>query len=207
MSEGLSAEDVEFFRVYGAWAPRTPSDAAALMAGYDGLWWIAGGWAIDVLTGGHRSHHDIDLGVLRHDLPALRTHLSGTLDIWAAFSGALKPLITGATLPPDTGNLWLRRDATSLWEYDVLLSPGDERTWVYKRDPTLTMPMSDAIVVHDGVRYLRAEIQLLYKARAGRAQDEADFVAALPLLSPASRGWLTEALERTEPGHPWLARL
>ena len=34
----------------------------------------------------------------------------------------------------------------------------------------------------DGIRYLRPEIVLSFKARAHRPQDEADFEAVLPLL-------------------------
>ena len=39
--------------LYGAWAERWPSDAAELLDGYSGAWWIGGSWAIDVATGSH----------------------------------------------------------------------------------------------------------------------------------------------------------
>jgi hypothetical protein len=36
----------------------------------------------------------------------------------------------------------------------------------------------------------------------------APFAAVLPMLDPADRAWLCDAIELTEPiGHPWLARL
>ena len=30
--------------LYGAWAERWPSDAADLLDGYSGAWWIGGSW-------------------------------------------------------------------------------------------------------------------------------------------------------------------
>jgi hypothetical protein len=100
--------------------------------------------------------------------------------------------------------VWLRRAWNEPWEYDVLLAPGDAKTWVYKRDPSVTMPMSDAYWTRDGIPYLRPEIQLLYKAKALRAKDQRDFEAAWPRLDRTRRQWLHDMLERTLPGHPWL---
>ncbi|GAB3085256.1 hypothetical protein [Isoptericola nanjingensis] len=162
---------------YGPWAPRTPRDVAALFAGYPGIWWVAGGWALEAFTGVERHHEDIDPGVLRQDLPE------------------------------GCGQLWTRRDATSPWEFDVLLSPGTAQTWVYERDPAITMPMADALWVADGVTYLQPEIQLLYKARGLRPKDRRDFDATLPALGRDRRAWLADALGRTLPGHPWLDAL
>ena len=59
----------------------------------------------------------------------------------------------------------------------------------------------------DGLRYLRPEIVLTFKARHHRPQDEADFEAVLPLLEEARQRWLHDTLERTRPDDPWLARL
>lgn len=207
--------DAEFTRLYGDWAERTPSDVAMLFAGYPGTWWIAGGWALEAFTGVHRTHEDIDPAVLRGELPLLRRHLAGHAHVWAAFSGALKPLdpadrpeaAADDVLPEGCGQLWTRRDAQRSWEYDILLSPGTHAEWAYKRDETVRMPMSDALWARDGIRYLQPEIQLLYKAKGLRAKDDADFVATLPFLSGRRRTWLGTALERTLPAHPWLDRL
>ena len=85
--------DDELSRLYGPWAERTPADAARLVAGYPGPWWIAGGWAIEAFTGAGRHHGDLDLEVMRSDLPLLRRHLAGRLDVWTAVDGALRPLL------------------------------------------------------------------------------------------------------------------
>ena len=208
--------DDEFSRWYGSWAPRTPRDAAELFADYPGTWWVAGGWALQAFTGVERPHEDIDPSVLRDDLPALRRHLGPRLHAWTASSGALRPLrpdddpdgTADDVLLPGGGQVWTRRDAAGPWEYDILLSPGTSQTWVYKRDPGITMPMGAALwSAPDGVRYLQPEIQLLYKARGLRPKDQRDLDATLPALDAARRSWLADALSRTEPGHPWLAAL
>lgn len=67
--------------------------------------------------------------------------------------------------------------------------------------------MSDALWERDGIRFLQPEIQLLYKAEGLRAKDETDFVATMPFLDRRRRAWLSAALEKTLPAHPWLDRL
>lgn len=205
----------EFDRLYGPWAGRTPSDVAALFDGYPGLWWVAGGWAIEAFTGVSREHEDTDASVLRSDLPLLRKHLAGRLDVWTAASGALCPLLpddrpdaaAGEVLPPGCGQVWTRPSALQPWEYDVLLGPGSDDEWVYKRDESLRLPMRDALWERDGIRYLQPEIQLLYKAKGLRAKDQRDFDVALPFLDDRRRAWLADALHRTLPQHPWAAAL
>ena len=207
--------DAEFEKVYGHWAPRTPADAAGLFEGYDGIWWIAGGWALEAFTGRARDHEDLDPSVLLADLPALRRHLAGRLHAWMASSGMLKPLLEDdrpdasaeELLIEGCNQLWTRRDASRPWEYDILLAPGTAQEWIYRRDDSIRMPMSQALWQQDGIRYLQPEIQLLYKARGQRPKDDADFGTVLPFLDAPRRQWRRAALERTLPGHDWLQRL
>ena len=56
----------------------------------------------------------------------------------------------------------------------------------------------------DGIPYMAPEIQLLYKAKAPRPQDEADFARTFPYLDQASREFLVQALALIYPGHRWL---
>ena len=205
----------ELTRLYGPWAGRTPADAARLLADYPGRWWIAGGWAIEAFTGVRRHHGDLDLEVLRVDLPLLRRHLAGRLDVWAAADGGLRPLLPSdepdgaadTVLPPGCGQVWLRPSGAEPWEYDVLLMTGDRDTWEFKRDRRIQLPLSDISWSRDGVHYLRPEIQLLLKARGLRPKDQHDFDATLPLLSRESRVWLSKSLELAHPGHRWLPAL
>lgn len=202
-------EEAEFTCLYGQWAPRTPEDVRDFFDGYGGTWWIAGGWALQAFTGVERHHEDIDPGILRAELPLLRAHVGDCLHLWAAFSGALKPVASDDPddLPDGCGQLWVRRSAADPWEYDILLGPGTTEEWQYRRDPSVRMPMADALWERDGIRFLQPEIQLLYKARGLRDKDRADFDATLPFLDDRRRAWLAEALRRTIPGHPWLAAL
>lgn len=208
-------DDSAFERLYGTWAPRTPIDAARLFEGYQGTWWIAGGWALEAFTGVSRHHEDLDPSVLREELTLLRSHLADRLHLWMAYSGALKPLIAddrpnaaaAELLPDGCGQLWTRPDAAHPWEYDILLSPGSTEEWIYKRDATVRLPMDAALWTRDGIRYLQPEIQLLYKAKGQRPKDEVDFAATLPFLDYGRRAWLRRALERTLPDHTWLRDL
>lgn len=204
-----------FNELYGAWSTRTPADVADLFDGYPGLWWMAGGWALEAFTGVSRPHDDIDPCVLRADLPALRRHLAGRLHLWTATSGALAPLLPDddpdgpaeRVLPAGCGQVWTRRSARDLWDYDVLLAPGTTDEWVYKRDASIRLPMRDALWHRDEIAYLQPEIQLLYKAAGLRPKDQADFTATLPHLDERRRSWLRDALRATLPEHPWLAVL
>ena len=65
---GRALDHDEIVRLYGPWLRRTPSDAAQLFAGYNGCWWIAGGWAIEAFTGDPRQHGDLDPSIPRSDL-------------------------------------------------------------------------------------------------------------------------------------------
>lgn len=205
----------ELTRLYGPWAGRTPAKAARLLQDYPGPWWVAGGWAIEAFSGVRRPHGDLDLEVLRVDLPLLRRHLAGRFDLWTADSGALKPLLpdddpdgsADTLLPEGCGQVWVRAGAVEPWEYDILLMTGDRETWEYKRDRRIRRPLADVGWSHGGVRYLRPEIQLLLKARGLRPKDQQDFDAALPLLEPDARAWLRDALELAHPGHPWSVTL
>lgn len=205
--------DEDFFSTYGPWTPRRPADVAELLRGYGGLWWIAGGWAIEAFTGQHRHHEDIDPSILRKDLDRFRAHVHGRYDVWGAGAGAMRPMFaddptSGENLLPEGGGqVWLRPSWNEGWEYDVLLAPGDESTWVYRRDPAVTLPMADALIERDGVRYLAPQIQLLYKSRALRPKDQADFDACLPLIGTDHRTWLADALARADTRHPWITRL
>ncbi|ACV06052.1 hypothetical protein I6I18_02825 [Kytococcus sedentarius] len=208
-------DEAELLAWYGDWTRRAPRDIAALFEGYGGSWWVAGGWAIQAFSGVERAHGDIDPSALAAELPALRRHLSAQgYHAWCAVGGALHPLLPEASpdggpevLPAGCGQLWLRRDAQSPWEYDLLLSPGTPEEWVYKRDDRIRVPVTDALWERDGVRYLQPHLQLLLKAPGDRPKDRADLAACLPRLSGAQRRWLRDALALAHPDHPWLEQV
>ena len=163
---GRALDHDEIVRLYGPWLRRTPSDAAQLFAGYNGCWWIAGGWAIEAFTGDPRQHGDLDPSIPRSDLAMLRRYLFGRLDVWAADSGTLRPLVSELErgISESCGNIWLRRSGADPWEYDVILMAGTSTTWTYKRDARISRPVAQILWTRDGINYLRPEVQLLHNA-------------------------------------------
>lgn len=201
-------EHDEIVRVYGPWRPHSVADVVALLDGYGGSWWIAGGWAIEAFSGVRRQHGDIDVGVPRRESRLLREHVIGRLDVWAAEKGALRPLLSfDDPLSTTCNNLWLRRSGADPWEYDVTLTDVADSRWVYRRDTRVELPWADVLWQRDGVDYLCPEVQLLYKAPGLRPQDQLDFDASLPSLSASNRRWLRFALTTAHPGHPWISAL
>ncbi|MCI4067015.1 hypothetical protein MRQ36_32395 [Micromonospora sp. R77] len=75
--------------------------------------------------------------------------------------------------------------------------------WYYLR-----LPYAELIRhTPQGIPYLRPEVVLLFKAKAAREKDRADFDGVLPLLSAAQRRWLDDALGLVHPTHEWRRRL
>ena len=183
-------------------------DVVGMFAEYSGRWWIAGGWAIEAYTGVKRDHGDIDIGIPRDEFQLLTEHVRARFDVWAADRGTLRPVVAVEEHLSETcNNLWLRRSGADPWEYDVVLTTITDGAWIYRRDSRVGMSLADAHWQRDGVRYLRPEIQLLYKAPVLRSQDQEDFDASLPLLDAERQRWLRSALAAAHPGHPWIAAL
>jgi hypothetical protein len=174
------------------WDPLTPAQVAALLGGFDGPWWIAGGVAIDLFLGAAtREHHDLDVAVLRDHWPSIEA----ALPEWDFRVG--------------TNEVWARRQATEPWCVEFLLEERDGADWVYRRHPEVTLPLIEVgKLSDDGLPFEKPELVLLYKAKhADEPRNEADLVAALPKLGIGPRCWLAGALDVAHPGHPWIDRL
>ncbi len=200
--------DDEFHRIYGPGAPPTLSEVGAMFAGAPFRWWICGGWSLELGDEPRRHHDDVEVGIVRTELPTVREWLSD-YHLWDIHAGALVYLKPGLELADDHEQLWLRRDAYSPWLMDLMLTPVEGDVWLYKRDRRLSLPFDEAIRVGaDGIPRQRPEIGLLFKARRRAPRDEEDFAAVVPTLSAQDRAWLKAAIELTEPpGNPWLVRL
>jgi len=207
--EGLDAEELAFQRLYGPWKVSTPAEAQALLTGYDGDWWIAGGWSIEAFTGVRREHEDVDVSLWRRDIEKLRLHLRGRYDLWSNAGGRLKPLTDQRPeQPEDADQIWLRRHALAPWEFDLQPNPDRDGRWVFRRDPTIDYDLDDITWrAPDGVRYLNPELAIAYKAALSRPKDEVDLAATLPLLTADRRTWLGDMIDHLHPDHPWLARI
>jgi hypothetical protein len=203
----LTPEELAFQRLYGPWEHYPPARARELFEPIGIDWWIAGGYAIEAFTQVPRPHEDIDVSIFRCDVPALRTALEGRMHIWSAGDG-LRPVDDDHPEPRDVADqVWLREHALSPWRVDVVLNPDRDGRWVSRRDPEFDAPLDEVTWAGDGVRYLRPEIVLSFKARLARPKDERDFAVTLPMLDDAARTWLADYLARKEPDHPWRQQL
>jgi hypothetical protein len=192
----------------GHWHALLPRGVVTRLAEVNVPWWVAGGWALDLFLGfTTRSHGDLDIGVLRRDIADVLARLAGW-EFFEADSGTLYRLEPDERPRPNVNSLWCRPRGVDTWSLELLLDEADGDTWVFRRLPTITMPLPSAIKhTADGIPYLAPQIQLLYKARSPRRKDEADFEHVLVRLEPAEREWLYDALARVNPEHPWLAKL
>ncbi|MEU3032521.1 nucleotidyltransferase domain-containing protein [Streptomyces incarnatus] len=184
-----------------------PEQVAERLNGVGVPWCVAGGWALDLFRGEQtRPHGDLELAVpaarfteIRDRFPECAFDAVGSGKVWAS---------------PEAGELaathqtWLRDPASGQFLFDVFREPHDGGTWICRRDERLRLPY-DAIIERttDGIPYLIPELVLLFKAKAARPKDQADFEGILPLLSRARRDFLGAWLTRVHPGHDWAARL
>ncbi len=191
---------------------------ARLMAGYPRLWFVSGGWAIDLFVDRvTREHEDLEVGVFREDQVLLYRHLSG----WKLHKSAKGP-DGDAWVPWDEGEwlalpifqlLALRTEATTgvppeLAEFEFFLNDRAGDAWQFRRNPATTRPLA-ALTLRSrrGIPIIAPEVQLLHKARHHRPKDDHDFELARDHLSAEGRAWLKAALLTNHPDDPWLAEL
>jgi hypothetical protein len=205
--EELSGQGDQFgnAEVMEKWCSPGPEETSRLLAGVDVPWWFAGGWAIELFLGrAHRGHSDLDLGCFRKDVGAILDYRVDW-DFRVPISGELRQLEPGALDDAAIHSLWCRPTKSACWVLEILFEEGDGEEWVYRRDGRIRRSARD-IVGHTiaGLRYLRPEIQLLYKSKNSRPPDNDDFAAAWPRLDRSAKDWLMTMIEITAPGHAWL---
>jgi hypothetical protein len=100
-------------------------------------------------------------------------------------------------------DVWVRERPGEPWRFSLMLDERDGADWVYRRDGRVRRPVDACTRVRDGVRWLEPEIQLLYKSKGRRPQDELDLARTLPHLDAGRRRWLDAALAVADPGNPW----
>jgi len=126
-------------------------------------------------------------------------------EIFEAKDGLITRLRKGDAPRADVNSLWCRLANDTEWTLELMLDDAVEDRWVFRRDPAIERPLSLAIRRDPrGIPFLAPEIQLLYKARTVRAQDQADFEHVGPRLDSEARKWLKVALTKFDPRHEWL---
>ncbi len=193
----------------GEWEPLSVEAVSELLRGMAARWWIAGGWALDLHLGRQtRPHHDIDVQVLREDLPGVRERLRGW-DLHAADppgAGTLRPWPEDEVLPDALHDVWCRPSPTATWALQLMVADTDGADWLYRRDSRIRRPVAEL----DGPAstperpVLAPEVQLLYKSRTPRPKDIVDLHAVTGSLDATRRDWLRRALATVDPGNGWL---
>lgn len=191
---------------YGPWEPLRLAKVLEVFRLAPFRWWLSGGLAFELHLGrSWRTHDDIDVSFCRDDAPLVRGLLSGW-DIHLAAAGVLTPWDGGRLLPDaHQNNLWCKRVADGPWCLDLTVSDGDDESWIFRRDPSVTVAWGDAVLTTaDGIPYLAPELQLLFKARDPRPKDDVDAAVVIPLLEPSRAAFLSSILDAA---HRWRAYL
>jgi hypothetical protein len=185
------------------WDAWQPAEAARRLARVEVPWSVIAGWSLDLFLGRQtRDHEDFEIGVPEHGFHAIRDAPAG-LEVYAIVDGRCVP-VNEASLA-ESHQTGFRDPDSGTWRLDAIREPWDGDAWICCRDPRLRRPGSKVIAhTTDGIPYQRPEIALLFKAKHTREKDQADFDAVPPLLDPAARRWLAEALELVHPAHPWI---
>ena len=190
-----------------AWRAWTPRELAARIGSAPITWYVVGGFGIDTWIGhATRAHDDLEIAVPRASFSALAAQLA-PLAPHVVGEGEVRRLGPGGVHPASRHQTWMLDPETHTWRVDVMLDRGDDTTWVFRRDPTIQLPLGEAVVRRDGIPVLCPQAILLYKAKLTRDKDEQDFEACLPRLDTPARSWLADCLRRTHPGHDWIRRL
>jgi Aminoglycoside-2''-adenylyltransferase len=203
--------------------PEPVAALAAVMAGYHAPWALCGGWAVDAWLGREtREHGDVDLSVFMQDQAALFEHLRGWQmlahdptwkpakgdDWWDGRPILGYPSHIHARPPERSGAVPADGIATTedgFW-LDIQLDARSGDDWVISFDPSISLPLGDAVATSPwGLPTTVPEALLAFKARDLRRRDRLDFDALLPLLDERQREWLRDVVARM--GHPWMSQL
>jgi hypothetical protein len=181
-----------------------------LLRGMDARWWIAGGWAVDLHLGRQtRPHHDIDVLVLREDLPGVRERLRGW-DLHAADppgAGHLRPWPGHELVPAALHDIWCRETPTSPWALQLMVDDTDGTDWLYRRDSRIRRPVAGlhGPASTPGRPVLAPEVQLLYTSRTPRGpRTSRTSPPSSGSSMPTSATGCAGALATVDPGNGWL---
>ncbi len=205
---------------YWPWASLTIDEARYALADCPAPWWFTGGIALALFAGrSWRGHDDLDVGIRRRDAITVLDHLRWQgWELVVAAAGTLAPWDGGELAAVlHQNNVWCRRSGGA-WQLDVTVDNGNDndndngnyndndndndndKHWVYRRDPALLRPWTEAVSEVDGVRFLAPELQLLFKSDDVRSKDTFDAEQVVPLLDGRDLALLTAQLPA---GHPW----
>ena len=120
-----------------AWESWHPRDFAARMEGADFLWFVAGGWAIDLFLGTRtRDHEDLEIAVASSFFETLPPRFP-EFDFWIPQGERKLARISSETLAGESYQTWAYERAARVWRFDVFREPHDGHTWICRRDTSI----------------------------------------------------------------------
>lgn len=178
------------------------------MAGFPARWCVAGGWAIELYLGRKtRDHTDLELAIFRNDQQLLHQHLRDW-EFQKIVNGQLQLWPRGDWLELPIHEIVARSEKLREARVEFLLNEQTDNSWVFRRRPTISLPIDGAVNLSvDGIPFLAPEIVLLFKAKSPKPKDELDFCATCLELDETRKKWLRSNLEAMHVSHPWIERL
>jgi hypothetical protein len=191
-----------------AWEAWSPAELFRRLGSLSRPWCVVGGWALDLWHGKKtREHEDLEFTILRADLGIFRRELND-MEFYTVNDGVLELLAADREPAMEIFQIWCFDRAALRWRVDMMIEPGTDESWVYKREPQISRPRTEMVArTADGIPYLNPAAVLLFKAKYRRPKDEEDFAYAVPKLSAVERRWLRDCLERLHPDHEWAKAL
>lgn len=190
-----------------AWEPWSPDEARSRLAATNVPWAVVGGWSIDLWLGREtRAHDDLEIAIPRSGFREIRNALCGFV-LHTVGDGEVRRLSVDGQPPPEKHQNWVLDVAADKWRADIMLEPGNDETWIFRRDERISAPRCEVIASRNGIPYQLPQVSLLYKAKNLRDKDQADFELCVPMLSAGQRKWLLDSLRFVHSGHPWIERL
>jgi hypothetical protein len=187
-----------------AWDPWSPAELSRRLGCVSRPWCVVGGWAIDLWHGSKtREHGDLEFTVLREDLGVFRRELKD-MEFYTVNDGVLELLAVDQEPATEIFQIWCFDRPADRWRVDMMIEPGTDESWVYKRDQQIKRPRTEMVALTaDGIPYLNPSAVLLFKAKHRRPKDEEDFTRAALKMPAAERRWLRDCLDRLHPEHEW----
>ncbi|MFT4052691.1 MAG: hypothetical protein QM677_10660 [Microbacterium sp.] len=185
------------------WKPLTPRGVAELLSGTSARWWLSGGVALDVWLGHPvRDRANIDISTVARDLGLLIEALPEGFTAWVPVDDDVVAW-ADADQDSDLQPVLIREESTGAWVLQVNTEDGSDAAWMYKRDPRLQLPWSDAVREIDGIPTGAPEVQLVWKALRPRPEDDIDKDAVLPHLPEKARAWYERTILTVHPHSTW----
>ena len=178
------------------------------MKDFNPLWFIAGGWSIDLFLGKiTRPHDDIEIAVFRQNQLELQRYLHDWT-LKKAENGELLNWNNNEFLELPVHEIHCFHEKSDSPFLEILLNEKSGNNWVFRRNKQITKPLSEVFLTSDsGIKFLCPEVVLLYKSKNPRTKDEQDFQAVAGNLDTKGKSWLKNALEMCYSEHHWLKSL